>query len=291
MNKNLVSVVIPVYNRASLVGKTIESVLMQEHGSFELLIIDDGSTDDTKSVVESFRDERIRYIYQPNSERGAARNNGIRHATGYYITFLDSDDYLYPFHLSKFLDAIRRDGEPEVVCFSYEIQNANKVISVVHHGNINEQLADGNILSCNGVFLRHDVARSNLFSEDRNLSGLEDWELWLRLATRFTFKPFTEVTSVIRQHDERSVMNVTPQSLEKKFGAFFQAIENNPDILNYYKHRISRLYSSCYSYIALHLALTKKFRRESLRWFMKSLAVRPASIFARRSGAIFKHLF
>ncbi len=162
---------------------------------------------------------------------------------------------------------------------------------VIHSGDINAQLADGNLLSCNGVFLRHDIAKKELFSEDRNMSGLEDWELWLRLAAKHTFRSYPEITSAIIQHDERSVMNVTPASLEKKFQAFFKAIESNQDIRAYYKEKISRLYCSCYSYIALHLALTKKYRKESLRWFMKSLAIRPGSFFSRRAGAIIKHLF
>lgn len=291
MNKDLISIVIPTYNRASLIGKTIESVLQQEYKSFELIVIDDGSTDNTRSVIESFHDQRIRYISQPNSERGAARNNGVRHANGYYITFLDSDDYFYPFHLSKFADVVRKDGDAELICFSYEIRNPGKTTRVVHTGDINTQLADGNLLSCNGVFVRHDIAKKEMFSEDRNMSGLEDWELWLRLATKYTFKPYSEITSAINQHDERSVMNVTPASLENKFNAFFKAIETNNAICGYYKGRISRLYCSCYSYIALHLALTKKYRKESIRWLIKSLAVRPGSIFSRRTGAVLKHLF
>ena len=87
------SVVIPTYNRAHLIKETIESVQKQTFSDWELIIVDDGSTDDTKSVVKSVDDKRIQYVFQENAERSVARNNGFRHAKGQYICFLDSDDY------------------------------------------------------------------------------------------------------------------------------------------------------------------------------------------------------
>ena len=94
------SIVIPTYNRADVIGVTIQSVLTQQFHDFEILIIDDGSTDNTAQVVAKFTDNRIRYHKKPNTERGAARNTGIKMAQGQYITFIDSDDLFYPQHLS-----------------------------------------------------------------------------------------------------------------------------------------------------------------------------------------------
>ena len=85
--------IIPTYNRAHVLPRAIESVLTQTHGNFELIIVDDGSTDNTSKVVESFEDPRIKYYsHNKNQNASAARNMGIRHATGEYIAFLDSDD-------------------------------------------------------------------------------------------------------------------------------------------------------------------------------------------------------
>lgn len=87
------SVIIPTYNRASMLPKAIESVLAQTYPNWELIIVDDGSTDNTKELVANFieKDGRIKYIYQENAERSAARNNGIKNAKGEYICFLEQN--------------------------------------------------------------------------------------------------------------------------------------------------------------------------------------------------------
>ena len=90
------SIIIPTYNRASMLPIAIDSVINQTFILWELIIVDDGSTDNTKALVENYKDNRIRYIYQHNQERSAARNNGIEISVGRYICFLDSDDYYMP---------------------------------------------------------------------------------------------------------------------------------------------------------------------------------------------------
>lgn len=94
------SVVIPVFNRAAMLGQALASVLAQSERDFEIVVVDDGSTDDPKAVVVALADPRIRYIRQDNRGGGAARNTGIRQATGCFIAFLDSDDVFLPGHLA-----------------------------------------------------------------------------------------------------------------------------------------------------------------------------------------------
>ena len=96
------SVIIPTYNRAHHLTTSYKSVQSQTLTDWELIIVDDGSTDDTKEVIASFNYPRIIYVYQENAERSAARNNGIQHANGEWICFLDSDDYFLPNHLESF---------------------------------------------------------------------------------------------------------------------------------------------------------------------------------------------
>ena len=95
------SIIIPTYNRSGFLSKAIESIIVQRCEDWELIIVDDGSTDDTKKTVQEFleKDSRIRYIFQENQERSAARNNGIKHANGDWICFLDSDDVYLTNHL------------------------------------------------------------------------------------------------------------------------------------------------------------------------------------------------
>ncbi len=93
------SVVIPVYNRADRLGAALHSVLAQDDPDFEIVVVDDGSRDDPRAVVDAIADPRIRYIRQDNAGGGAARNTGILNAVGDYIAFLDSDDVFLPHHL------------------------------------------------------------------------------------------------------------------------------------------------------------------------------------------------
>jgi len=100
VRKPVFSVIIPVYNRAELLKRTVGSVLRQDLADFEVLVIDDGSTDDIKSIVDDFSDGRIRYHRQANRGASAARNAGIDLARGEYVAFLDSDDVYLPHHLA-----------------------------------------------------------------------------------------------------------------------------------------------------------------------------------------------
>ena len=106
----LVSVVIPTYNRACVVGAAIESVIAQSYGCVEVIVVDDGSTDDTKQVVACYG-ERVRYVHQPNAGVSAARKLGLRHARGEFVAFLDSDDRWFPWKLDAQVAILRRFGD------------------------------------------------------------------------------------------------------------------------------------------------------------------------------------
>lgn len=108
-SKPLFSVVIPAYNRMKEIPNAISSVLAQTIQDFEIWVIDDGSEDNTKASVESFSDERIHYVYQNNSGATVARNNGIMHANGIYVSFLDSDDVWHPQMLERQLHKYESD--------------------------------------------------------------------------------------------------------------------------------------------------------------------------------------
>ncbi|MGD1027444.1 glycosyltransferase family 2 protein [Candidatus Binatus soli] len=107
-----VTVIIPTYNRAHILSQAIESVLAQTMGDFELVIVDDGSTDGTAEIVRGFSDSRIRYIQQANAGPGMARNRGVAEATSQYVSFLDSDDLWTPDKLSSCLTFL--SNHPEV---------------------------------------------------------------------------------------------------------------------------------------------------------------------------------
>ena len=104
-----IALIIPTFNRGYCLSSTIQSVIQQTYFNWTLTIIDDGSTDNTKEVVESFNDPRIKYVYQENAERSAARNNGIVHSETTWICFLDSDDEYSSNHLSTLIEFIEKE--------------------------------------------------------------------------------------------------------------------------------------------------------------------------------------
>lgn len=113
-NSIIFSVIIPTYNREELISRSIESVLSQTLKDFEVVVVDDGSKDNTEQVIRTLNDPRIVYIKQENRGATAARNNGVRHARGKFISFLDSDDIWHPLMLEKQLEKFSSD--PEIGC-------------------------------------------------------------------------------------------------------------------------------------------------------------------------------
>lgn len=116
-----ISIILPTYNRSAFLKNTIDSILAQTFKNWELVVIDDGSTDNTKKIVSSFlADKRIKYIYQKNQERSAARNNGIKKANGDFICFVDSDEKLNSNHLEQISNGIKKHNY-EAAVYNYDI--------------------------------------------------------------------------------------------------------------------------------------------------------------------------
>ncbi len=293
-NKILFSIIIPTYNRASLIKDTINSVLLQDYSNFEIIIVDDGSTDDTQNIIKSIEDNRINYYKKTNEERGAARNFGTKLAKGEYITFLDSDDILYVNHLTRALETIDENNSPDVFHLIFEILNYNEEslsVKSISENKINEKLIEGNFMGCHAVFLKREVALQNLFIEDRALSAFEDWELWLRISCKYHFYYNKKsITSALINHDGRSVLNTKEIELVTRVNALLKYVLSNKDITAYYKNDLHKFKSSCFSYVSLHLALTKKYRNTAIKFLIKSIIISPTFIFKKRFFAILKHI-
>lgn len=284
------SIIIPTWNRAAFLNLAVKSVIDQSFLDWELIIVDDGSTDNTKELASTFTDPRIRYQWQENRERGAARNTGISVASGKFITFLDSDDLLFSNHLEHARNCIMEISGCRVFCSSYQIDRGKDKLNIIHQASINQDIISGNSLSCRGVFIEISVAQKFKFSEDREMSGLEDWELWLRLAARFPFAVDPVITSSLVQHDNRSVINITPEALEIKFNVFWNALKHDDTTFRFISAAKSQFYAGCYTYIALHIALTHSNRSSALKWMVKGWLKDPQVIFTRRSAAILKNM-
>lgn len=201
------SVIIPTYNRAHLIPAAIESVLKQTFSHFELLIVDDGSTDHTKQVVAQYADSRIRYIFQQNAERCAARNNGINNAKGLYICFLDSDDYYLPNRLEMLHQSVQQQLLPEAVFYTgVKFENGTQPYCWEmkwHSENIFDHLALA-VIHSQQTCIHRNILQHYHYDTAYHIG--EDLELWLRIAEKYRFVPLTgQQTIVIIEHEERTV--------------------------------------------------------------------------------------
>jgi glycosyltransferase involved in cell wall biosynthesis len=288
----LFSVIIPTYNRAAFIRKTIESAISQTFTNFEIVIVDDGSTDETPAIVARVADKRVRYLRKENGERGAARNEGARQSLGQYVNFLDSDDLLYPNHLSTAYDFIRTQSDAKIFHLAYDIRNERDEIvrRMPFINKINTQILNGNDLSCNGVFIERTTFLENQFNEDRSLASLEDWELWLRMSARFPFFHIPIVTSTIVMHAGRSVVAGSAQNIKNKTEKFVQFVSEDPIGQNVHAGLLHRTYSSVFTYAALHLAMAGSRRSDVCLFLRRGLRADWRSVFTKRFLVILRFL-
>jgi len=228
-----VSTVIPAYNSAKYVCQAVESVLAQIYQDYEVIVVDDGSTDDTRQRLMAY-EGRIRYICQDNAERSAARNNGIRQSTGEYIAFLDADDLWLPRKLQAQVAFLERNPDVGLVYSYARVIDADGKNKPFLKGDFPEQgvstahvfhhLMLGNFIPCPTVVVRRaclDVV--GLF--DESFCYVEDWELWLRVALRYPVGFISEPLACHRVYgefwpaklDKYHVQDATVRVLEKIF--------------------------------------------------------------------------
>jgi GT2 family glycosyltransferase len=132
----LVSVVIPAYNAAAYIGDALNAALDQTYRQIEVVVVDDGSSDDTAVQVESFQDDRIRYLRQPNQGQSAAINHGVRESTGDFIKLLDADDWINPQHIEAQLKAIESTAGAVASCrWGYFVDDFTKPVVFAEHCN------------------------------------------------------------------------------------------------------------------------------------------------------------
>ena len=235
-DKPLISVIIPSYNRGHLIQKAAQSVLEQTYKNIELIIVDDGSTDNTESQVKSIADSRIKYFkLEKNTGACAARNKGIQEANGEYISFNDSDDCWKNEKLETQLEFLKQENADVVLCAMrcYD-ENGNFLHDFpknVETGKISyEQLLKYNCSSTQILFGKAECFKNTLF--DASMPRLQDWDITLRLSQKYNLffqnkilaDTFIQKDS-ISTHPEKGIA-----AMEKLFIKHQQAICTNKNI-------------------------------------------------------------
>lgn len=203
-----VSVVIPTYNRAQYIGACLKSVLDQSFSDFEILVIDDGSTDNTREVVARFKDPRISYEWQANSGRPSVpRNRGIELSRGDYIAFLDSDDLWLPSKLEKQMAVAKRHPEAALIyCLARQFDETGDKDLVSPYrlkrsGSVYPFLLFYSFIPALTVLVqRRHLAQVGVFDTRPEFKAVEDYELWLRMAARYPVRFVPEVLAKYRIH-------------------------------------------------------------------------------------------
>lgn len=283
------SIIVPTHNRAQFISQTIISCLNQSFRDFELLIIDDGSTDNTREIVEGFNDKRVKYNYQQNSERAVARNHGVQKALGRYVFFLDSDDLIEENHLEKGHRTIHELNEPDFLFTGIKIFDGQTTMPVSKDfgEEINPKLLlDSNV--CGSVFfLKRSFALSFPFKEIRALSGSEDRLLTLEISKETRLKYAHHLTYVIQDHEKRSMSSINPKTWINQREVLMSQIRKNK---KFTQKEIRTIYSSFMQMVAVKLAASGQ-PFHGLIWYLKSVVGGVRKVISINSLRFVKYFF
>jgi glycosyltransferase involved in cell wall biosynthesis len=221
-----VSVIIPTYNRADYLVEAINSVLAQTFQDFEVIVVDDGSTDDTYAAIANIGDPRVRYFYQTNAERSAARNRGAQETNGEYFVFLDSDDWLLPHMLQVCIDCLDRQDSVGLVACGYEYVDEHRNLIRRDKPWVNYPSIDVQSLLFRGLTAIHGVMIRRAWFEridgfDPRYSGPEDMDFWFRLSIEGC--PIVWEKAIVCQYRIHSLNS--SRSVKQHYDAYFDVLD------------------------------------------------------------------
>lgn len=213
--KPLVSVVIPAYNKGDIIKETIDSALAQTYPNIEIIVINDGSTDNTAEIVKSIKDDRIKYYYQPNSGLPAKpRNKGVELAKGEYVAFLDHDDLWMENKLEKQISIIEKDPQIALVTSNALFILTDKktnipIIKGVKSGYFNDRdfLPEMNVIQSTALIKKSVFIEMKGFDESPDLRAAEDYDLWLRMYPKYLCYYLNDCLAYYRKYDSSSSGN------------------------------------------------------------------------------------
>ena len=238
-SNNLVSVILPTYNGATrgngeYLRQALESVLNQSHENFELIIINDGSTDNTENLIKSYRDKRIIYLKnESNKGLGATRNRGLRIVKGDYICFLDDDDLYYENRINTQLNKMLEDNSDVSICGVDIIDEKGKIIRSSIKKNFIVPILDICLINIH-IYPSSLMISRNLFNRigyfKEYICGVEDYDYIIRIALNYNIYYQGNALFAYRLHSQ----NMTKNLEQMFFNKLFNAYEVKKDIIKYF---------------------------------------------------------
>ena len=212
MHEPLVSFITPTYNRAYILGEALQSIRAQTYGNWEAIILDDGSSDNTKELVAKYEDQRFKYYFQTNAGQINARNNAFSFAKGEWIAYLDSDNTIFPKFLSVMLDEIQKTPNtlwafPKGYRYLELWQNGKMLERIDQTAEFPDSLTPKDIVhrkihtDMNGFIHSRKILEDGI-RFDETLAGLEDWDLFLTLAEKYP-NNFLYVPQILYTYSQR----------------------------------------------------------------------------------------
>ncbi|MBA3009998.1 MAG: glycosyltransferase [Desulfobacula sp.] len=272
----LVSAIIPAYNAQDYIKATIDSALNQTYPRLEIIVVDDGSTDDTPAILAGYG-EKIRVVCQPNSGRSAANNTGIAHAKGEWIAFLDSDDTWMPQKISRQIELCKNKAisHTDSYFLGDHIENdlCRSSLSPLYHGSVLKELLVSNFIVKSTVLVRRDViCKHGCF--DERYDCVIDWPLWLKICAEQELGYVPEPLTHYRVH-LGSVSMKSRQTLPSHLRVISEAFSSKGVGKNYPELRKQALKASFQ--INIHFAASSGDWQFALRCCLKSLYFAPFS--------------
>jgi glycosyltransferase involved in cell wall biosynthesis len=249
MDLPTVSVIIPTFNRAAFICEAIESVLSQSYSAVELIVIDDGSTDNTAALLKPYIERcQIIYRYQENQRQSVARNHGLSIASGDYCCFLDSDNRWLPGKLKIQVDYLASHSEVDIVYGDNQLIDESGVVTSKQNMRRHSGLIYPFMLKDNCVSMNTVMARMKCFKEqggfDPEFKVADDYELWLRMSAHYRFAYLPQFFAQYRVMDEQISSNKERRysSNERALQKFFQL---NPQLVSARKKRMYMAHFYC----------------------------------------------
>lgn len=265
-----VSVIIPTYNRAHLVARAINSVLNQTYSDFELIVVDDGSSDNTQEVIKSIADNRIKYIrHNINKGGSAARNTGIGLSESKYIALLDDDDEWLPTKLEKQVNAFKEVSDKVGLIYTgSEVREEGnnsplKTYIPKFRGDVRNKLLMGPMVcGSHSVLIKRECFLKVGFF-DESLTSCQDWDMWKRISEDYDFDFVSAVLARTYLHSEQISSNFASliPGRKKMLEKHMEQFQKHPEILISHLKTLGKMHSINGTW------------KESIYWFREALKV------------------